>query len=156
MKPKRFNFDTSPSQSARMKKISSKDTGCEMVLRKMLWQTGARYRLHAKDLPGKPDIIFKGLKLVIFIDGDFWHGFNWEKRKPGIKANREYWIKKIEGNIARDVIINGKLKTLGFTVLRFWEHDVLSRPQVCIQKVMKQLRKRLSANKPNAMKITKI
>ena len=153
MQAKRFNFDTSPSQSARMKKISSKNTGCEMVLRKMLWQVGIRYRLHANDLPGKPDIIFKGPKLVVFVDGDFWHGFNWEKRKPGIKANREYWIKKIEGNIARDRIINLKLKALGFAVLRFWEHDVLSKPDVCVRKVMTQLARELkSANKPKATK----
>ena len=135
----RYDFKTTPSQSAHMKQIGSKNTGCEMILRKELWKSGFRYRLHRKDLPGKPDLIFSRYNLVVFVDGDFWHGFRWEERKLKIASNREYWIQKIEGNMARDKINNSKLRKLGFTVLRFWEHDILNNPKLCVAKIEKRL-----------------
>ena len=122
-----------------MKKIASKNTGCEMLLRKELWKAGLRYRLHRKDLPGKPDLIFSRYKVVVFVDGDFWHGFRWEQRKVKIISNRDYWIQKIEGNMARDKINNSKLRKLDFTVLRFWEHDILKNPKLCADKIEKRL-----------------
>lgn len=85
----RYDFQTTPSQSAHMSKIGSKNTGCEMLLRKALWKAGFRYRLHRKDLPGKPDLVFSRYKLVVFVDGDFWHGFGWEQRKLKITSNRK-------------------------------------------------------------------
>lgn len=122
-----------------MKRIGSKNTGCEMLLRKELWKAGLRYRLHRKDLPGKPDLTFGRYKLVVFVDGDFWHGFNWEQRKPKIRSNREYWVKKIEGNIARDRVNNSKLRKLGFGVMRLWEHDILANPTHSARKVKARL-----------------
>jgi DNA mismatch endonuclease (patch repair protein) len=73
-----------------MKKIRSNNTGPELVIRKLLWENGYRYRLNAKKLPGKPDIVLNKYKTIIFVDGEFWHGFNWEQKRNKIKANREY------------------------------------------------------------------
>ena len=121
-----FQFDTTRSRSELMKKIRSKNTTPEILLRKNLWKLGIRYRLNYPKLPGKPDIFIKKNSLVIFIDGEFWHGFNWENKKERLKSNREYWIKKIEGNIKRDQRINVELTSMGYCVLRFWGNEVKS------------------------------
>jgi len=73
-----------------MKKIRSSNSIPELSLRKELWKLGYRYRLNVSKLKGKPDIVFNKFKLVIFVDGEFWHGYEWRKKKPKIKANREY------------------------------------------------------------------
>src|SRR5687767_7673824 len=83
-------FYATPKSSALMKKIRSKNSKAEIKLRKALWGLGLRYRLHKK-MVGKPDLIFIRKKLVVFIDGDFWHGYNWEERKAKLKSNRDYW-----------------------------------------------------------------
>ena len=74
-----------------MKKIKSTDTTPEIVFRKLLWKNGIRYRKNITKFPGKPDIVMKKHKVVIFIDGEFWHGFDWENKKKKIKSNRDYW-----------------------------------------------------------------
>ena len=107
-----------------MSKIKGKNTIPEIILRKSLWKMGFRYRLHNKRLPGNPDIVMKKYMLVIFIDGEFWHGFNWVQKKIKIKANRDFWIPKIERNMQRDKINNTKLEAMGFKVFRFWERDI--------------------------------
>lgn len=122
-----------------MKKIKGSNTVCEILLRKAIWNLGFRYRINVSKLPGKPDIVFKKYKLVVFIDGEFWHGYNWTDKKPKIKANREYWIKKIEGNIARDIKNVELLKELGYTVLRFWEHEIKKDLDRCVQVILEQL-----------------
>jgi len=91
--------------------------------------------LNVKKLPGKPDIVIKKYKLVIFVDGEFWHGYNWSVKKPKIKNNPEYWIKKIEGNMVRDDINNNKLTNEGFTVLRFWEQAIRNNLEECVSLV---------------------
>jgi DNA mismatch endonuclease (patch repair protein) len=77
-----------------MRKIKSKNTKPEMTLRKALWRRGYRYTLDNKQLPGRPDLIFRKYKVVVFVDGEFWHGYNWEQKKLKIKANRaaRNWI----------------------------------------------------------------
>lgn len=67
-----------------------------------------RFKVNKK-ITGNPDIVIKKYKLAIFVDGDFWQGYNWEEKKIRIKTNKEYWIKKIEGNMARDRAYNNKL-----------------------------------------------
>jgi DNA mismatch endonuclease (patch repair protein) len=115
------------------------NTEPEIILRKELWKLGFRYRLHYSKLPGKPDIVFRKHNLVIFVDGEFWHGQNWKKKKPTIKSNRDYWIKKIEGNIKRDKMYNRQLKILGFTVLRFWEKQVKKNLPFCLSTIQSHL-----------------
>ena len=88
---------------------------------------------------GKPDILLKKYKTAIFIDGEFWHGHNWEERKEKIKSNREFWIPKIERNIQRDAEVNAELKRLGYTVFRFWQKQVDKNLETCMDKVLKHL-----------------
>lgn len=122
-----------------MKKIRSSNTIPELSLRKELWKLGYRYRLNVSKLKGKPDIVFNKFKLVVFVDGEFWHGYEWRKKKPKIKANREYWIKKIERNIERDKENNKHLLSMGYVVLRFWEHEIKKDLTKCVNKIVGQI-----------------
>jgi len=132
-------FYTTPQRSKLMSKIKSKDTKPEILFRKELWNAGIRYRKHNKKLPGNPDIVNKKFKLIIFIDGEFWHGYNWSEKKKKLKTNREFWISKIERNIQRDHENNLKLEKLGYKVFRFWEHEVKKESQKCIHLISSYL-----------------
>lgn len=134
-----FKFDTTRSRSDLMKKIRSNNTIPELTLRKELWKLGYRYRLNVSKLKGKPDIVFNKFKLIIFVDGEFWHGYEWKKKKPKIKANREYWIKKIEGNMKRDKENTKILLSMGYVVLRFWEHEIKQDLPKCVDKIVNQI-----------------
>ena len=141
IKVPRFNeangFYTTPERSVLMSKIKAKNTKPEVQFRKKLWELGYRYRKHVKDFPGSPDIIMKKYKIVIFIDGEFWHGYNWEDKKKKIKSNRGFWIPKIERNMQRDFENNLKIEILGYKVFRFWEHTVKKDILGCLN-VIKQ------------------
>lgn len=130
-----YSFNTTEERSNIMKKIKSKDTEPEVRLAKELWRRGIRYRKNYSLLPGKPDIAITKYKIAVFVDGEFWHGYNWEEKKERIKANRYYWIKKIEKNIERDKENNIKLKQCGWAVLRFWEHTVKKDLEGCVQRI---------------------
>ena len=89
-----------PEQRRRnMQAIKNKDSKIEIMLRKELWARGLRYRKNAKNVFGKPDIVFIGKKVAVFCDSEFWHGYNWEERKLDFKSNQEFWIPKIERNL---------------------------------------------------------
>lgn len=133
----KHGFETTPERSELMRKIKSVNTIPEVLLRKALWNVGYRYRLNVVKLPGKPDIVINSKRIVIFIDGEFWHGYKWEEKRHKIKANREYWIKKIERNIARDRENDTKLVLLGYVVLRFWEHEIKRNLKECVEKVQR-------------------
>lgn len=139
IKVPRFNeesgFYTTPQRSKIMSKIRGKNTKPELTFRKALYAAGYRYRIDYKKLIGKPDIVLKKYKTTIFIDGEFWHGYNWEERKPKIKTNREFWIPKLERNIQRDAEVNEELKRLGYKVFRFWEKEVKKELDRCLQEV---------------------
>lgn len=128
-------FRTTQARSKLMSKIKSKDTKAELALRKALWAKGYRYRKNVKKLPGSPDIVLKKYGLVIFIDGEFWHGYNWEEKKQKIKSNREFWIPKIERNMQRDARNNQLYQSKGWTVLRFWERQLKKDLAGCIQQI---------------------
>lgn len=136
-----FIFDTTPERSSLMKKIKSNNTKPEIKLRKALWAVGIRYRLNVRKLSGKPDIVIQKHKLVIFIDGEFWHGYRWEEKEPKIKANRDYWIKKIERNMQRDIENTKLLQELRYTVIRFWEHEVKKDIDCCVNKILSHINK---------------
>ena len=112
---------TSEQRSYNMSRIRGKDTVPELLLRKALWSIGLRYRVHYK-LPGRPDIVFVKHKIAIFVDGCFWHGCPEHGVRP--KTNSSFWDKKIQGNIERDKKNQQKLEEMGWTVLRFWEHEI--------------------------------
>ncbi|WP_439488477.1 very short patch repair endonuclease [Algoriphagus sp.] len=117
-------FYTTKAQSFNMSRIKGKNTKPEKLLKRALWHAGIRYKTPKKPLPGKPDISLKKYKLVIFVDGSFWHGYDWEHRKQTIKSNREFWIAKIERNMERDREINAYYRRKSWTVLRFWDFEV--------------------------------
>lgn len=118
-----MDVHTSAKRSFNMSRIKGKDTKPEIAIRKWLWTNGYRYRLHVKDLPGKPDIVFRKLKKVIFIHGCFWHKhrcrfFKW----PG--SNEEFWKKKINGNVERDKRNLRELHASGWQYLIIWECQI--------------------------------
>lgn len=123
-----------------MQHIRSKDTKAEILLRKALWRKGLRYRKNVKVLPGKPDIVFTKHKIVIFVDGDFWHARGHEKN-PGeqIDTNKNYWTDKLKRNVARDRYVNELLLEQGWLVLRFWESDIKNNLDNCVEEIMKYL-----------------
>ncbi|HBY68235.1 MAG TPA: very short patch repair endonuclease [Flavobacteriaceae bacterium] len=129
-------FYTTKKRSKIMSKIRGKNTKPEMLFRKALWAKGVRYRVDSKYLPGKPDVSIKKYKLAIFIDGEFWHGYNWSEKKETIKSNRDFWIPKIERNMQRDREVNSKLNDMGYTVFRFWEREVKNDLKKCINDVL--------------------
>ena len=129
-------FYTSEKLSKLMSKIKSLNTEPEIKLRKTLWGIGLRYHKNVKSLPGKPDLVINKFRLIIFIDGDFWHGYNWNLKKLKIKSNRAYWIPKIERNIQRDKEQTKQLEMMGFKVLRFWEHEISKDFGNCINRIL--------------------
>jgi len=123
------NRDPSVVSNA-MRKVRWKDTTAELLLRKRLWAEGVRYRLGSK-LPGRPDLVFPRQRLTIFVDGDFWHGRQWQTRGfESLEAQMSrvhgsaYWIKKLKRNMQRDQDVNTRLADMGWTVLRLWESDI--------------------------------
>lgn len=129
--------DLTPEQRRKnMQAIKSRDTTIEIMLRKALWHRGVRYRKNYKKLPGKPDIVITKHKIAIFCDSDYWHGYDWENRNQRIKSNREYWIPKIERNIARDKQVNEMLATQGWKVLRFWEWQIRKHLDDCVEAII--------------------
>ena len=100
------------------------------MLARELRKLGLRFRMNVPELPGKPDFVFTEARLVVFVDGDFWHGRNWKARKQKLirGSNADYWIKKIEGNIARDRRNRVALRRQGWRVLRIWESTVRHAP----------------------------
>ena len=135
----KYGFQTTEARSRLMSKIRGVNTTPEKYLRKMLWRLGYRYRKNYRELPGKPDIVFTKQKVVVFIDGEFWHGFEWEKKKPKINSNRDYWIKKIEGNIERDKRNTHLLEEQGWKVIRCWMRDIKNKPDECLTNVISAL-----------------
>ena len=129
-------FYTTKQRSQNMSKIKSKNSKPELLLRKALWANNIRFRIHDKSLPGKPDIVIKKYKLAIFIDGEFWHGYNWEKVKPSLNSNKSFWVPKIERNMQNDRIHNEQLQEIGYTVFRFWSKDILKKRDKAVNQVL--------------------
>ena len=109
-------------RSANMRAIRAKDTKPELVVRRALRQAGfTGYRLHRRDLPGKPDIAFIGRKKAILVHGCFWHGHDCREGVRRPRARQEYWLPKISGNQIRDKRHEASLRSLGWSVLVVWE-----------------------------------
>ena len=130
-----------------MQSNKSKGTKPELVLAKAMWALGLRYRKNSGSIFGKPDFSFKKYKVAVFVDGEFWHGKDWEQRKAEIKGNREFWIAKIERNIRRDMEVTGRLKAEGWTVLRFWSNDVVKNAGCHAEKVRQAVREKQGLSK---------
>lgn len=123
------------SRSFNMAMIKSKNTKPEILLRKELWRRGLRYRKNCKLIYGKPDLVFLRKQIAVFIDGEFWHGYNFEETKKRLKSNKEFWIEKIERNMERDFEITQFLVEQGWAVLRFWDFEIKNNVSICADKI---------------------
>lgn len=118
------------------------DSRCEVKLRSLLWRAGARFRKNVATLPGVPDVVFPRARVVVFCDGDFWHGRDWEARREKLArgSNASYWIAKIERNVERDREHTAQLLELGWMVIRVWESDVHRRPEAVVAPILEVVR----------------
>lgn len=132
---------TPEQRRKNMQAVKNKDSKIEILLRKELWKRGLRYQKNSTDVFGKPDIVFKGKKVAVFCDSEFWHGFNWDERKKDFKSHQEFWIPKIERNMERDIEVTQKLETEGWKVIRFWGNEIKKETEKCaniIEKAVKE------------------
>ena len=133
-------YDTTPEISRRMSDVHLKGGYAETVLAKALWHKGIRYRKNHKKLPGSPDIAITKYKIAIFVDGEFWHGYDWENKKERIHSNKEYWIEKIEENMARDRRNDEILRNEGWYPIHFWEKQVKKDLDACVECVLRAIK----------------
>ena len=125
----------SATVSNNMRKIHSKDTSIELLLRKALWHKGYRYRKNYKALPGSPDIVLTKYKIAIFCDSEFFHGKDWEVLKPRLEkgVHGDFWVKKITNNRRRDDEVNKQLLFMGWIVIRFWGKEIMKNTDECVR-----------------------
>ncbi len=132
---------TTEQRHKNMQAVKNKDTDIEFALRRELRSRGLRYRKNAKDVTGKPDIVFKRKRIAVFCDSEFWHGYDWENKKYEIKSKQEFWFPKIERNMQRDREVTRALQAGGWIVLRFWGKEIKSDIKTCadiIQRVWEE------------------
>jgi DNA mismatch endonuclease, patch repair protein len=127
---------TPEQRSYAMSRVKGWDTGIERLLRSMLDKSGVKYVTYPKDLPGKPDIAFPNKKLAVFVDGDWWHGYRFPAWRNSISA---FWQEKIAKTRARDQRNFRKLRRMGWTVIRLWQHELKKRPDECLNRVLQVL-----------------
>lgn len=120
-----------------MASIKGKNTKPEIIIRKLLWAQGIRYRIHNKKIIGTPDIAIKKKRTAVFLDGCFWHGCSKCYKVP--KTNRKFWKDKLEYNKQRRRKVRYELKKEGWKVLEFWEHQIISHPTTVTQKIARHL-----------------
>ena len=123
-----------------MTAVKSENTTPEMALRRALWKRGMRYRVNDRKLPGKPDIVFSKAKIIVFCDGDYWHGHNWALRgyaslEEELARYGEYWHKKIRRNVERDTLNNQLLSEAGWLVIRIWGSEIKADVEKCADQV---------------------
>ena len=123
---------TPEKRSWVMSRIRSKDTKIEKKVSSLLRTNKIHYRRHPK-IFGSPDFIIEK-KILLFCDGDFWHGYKYDKKK---KPPKKFWREKIERNMARDRKVTGKLRRDGWSVVRLWEHSIEKNPSLCLRKIRK-------------------
>jgi DNA mismatch endonuclease (patch repair protein) len=129
------------TRSYNMSRIKGKNTKPEMLVRKFLHANGFRYRLHVKDLPGKPDIVLPKYKTVIFVHGCFWHGHENCKYAQLPSTNREFWEKKINRNIELDILNGYKLLEAGWRTINLWQCDLRKNQTEVMESLLRQLKK---------------
>ena len=132
----------SEQRSKIMRAVKSKDTSPEMIVRKLIYSLGYRYRLHYKDLPGKPDLVFLSRRKVVFVHGCFWHKHMCKRGNRIPRENRDYWVNKIQSNVARDERNINSLEENGWEVMVVWECEIKE-----IEKIKARLIKFLGRSK---------
>lgn len=131
-----------------MSHVKLKRGVAETLLAKTLWHSGIRYRRNYKALPGSPDIAITKYRIAIFADGEFWHGYDWQNRKARLQRNKEYWIEKIEENMARDRRNDVKLFDMGWTPIHFWEKEVKKDVDGCAADIVSLIIEQLTEELP--------
>jgi len=140
--------------SRTMGAIRSQDTACELALRKELWRRGLRFRLYVRRaagdiLPGRPDLVFIRARVAVFVDGDFWHGRLLQNGQTAAFTScfrpqqRKWWMKKISGNIERDIRVTRLLRSNGWAVIRVWETDLLRKMKVIAGRIERIVERRM-------------
>lgn len=127
---------TPEQRSYCMSRIKGKDTGLEKLVRAEIHRRGLRFKKHVKDLPGKPDIVFLEARVAVFIDGDFWHGYRFPLWKDGVP---DFWKNKIGKNRERDRRNFRKLRSLGWRVIRLWQHAIERDLDGCVDRIQSAL-----------------
>lgn len=130
---------TQVQRSKNMRAIRSTNTKAEVRLAKSLWNLGYRYRKNNRTVFGTPDLTFKKLKIAIFVDSEFFHGKDWETQKDRVKTNAEFWQKKIERNIQRDIEVNNYLESQNWKVLRFWSTEIEKNLEDCVAIIQSEI-----------------
>lgn len=125
--------------SRNMSRVRSYGSVIERTLGKALWAEGIRYRKQYKKIPGRPDFALVGRKVAIFCDSSFWHGRGYPETGAQFKSNRDFWLEKIQRNIARDEQVNLMLRELGWVVLRFWDDQILRDTEGCVRVVRRAM-----------------
>lgn len=137
---KHQKLSTTPEISKRMANVHLKASKAETDLAKELWRRGLRYRKNYRKLPGSPDIAILKHKIAVFVDGEFWHGKDWDQKKECLKTNQEYWIEKIGENIARDKRNDLLLFEMGWKPIHFWEKEVIKSLQFCADSIIDDIK----------------
>ena len=127
---------TPEQRSYCMSRVKGKDTGLEKCVRSELHKRGLRFRKHVKDLPGKPDIVFTKAKIAVFVDGDFWHGYDFPSWESKVS---DFWKKRISKTRERDQNNHRQLLDRGWTVIRLWQHEVKENFEGCIERILTAL-----------------
>lgn len=127
------------ARSRNMSRVKNKNTVIELLLRKALWKRNIRYRINNNDILGKPDICIRKYKLLIFCDGDFWHGKDFTSET--VDTNKKFWVDKIRSNQERDFNQTLKLRDEGWKVLRFWGSDIKKNPDLVAEKIIDVIKK---------------
>jgi DNA mismatch endonuclease, patch repair protein len=131
-----------PEQRSRtMSCIRKTDTKPELIIRRLVFARGLRYRKYSSRLPGKPDLVFASARAVVFVDGDFWHGWRFEAWEN--KLSSPYWREKIRRNRERDAEHRACLEAEGWAVLCIWEHEVEADAEACVDRIERAVRGRL-------------
>ncbi len=130
---------TPPQRSKIMRAIRSTNTKVEVRLAKAIWHLGYRYRKNNRTVFGTPDLTFKKVKIAIFVDSEFFHGKDWETQKDRVKTNTEFWQKKIERNMQRDIEVNTYLESQNWKVLRFWSAEIEKNLEDCVTKIQSEI-----------------
>ena len=128
--------------SYTMSRIRGKDTGLELALRRALSENGVHYRLYSNKVFGHPDLCLEKLKIAIFCDSEFWHGYHFEENEAKIHSNRSYWIPKIKRNIARDEEVNRVLKEQGYLGRRYWGKEIEKGLPRVVEEILGRIRER--------------
>ena len=132
---------TSERRSWNMSRIRCRDTGPEVVLRSLLHRAGLRFRLHAKKLPGRPDIVLPKYKTAIFVHGCFWHRHAGCRNATTPSTRAEFWQEKFDGNVRRDARNRADLKAAGWTVMTVWECELKANAEDVARKLSRELRR---------------